>query len=518
MVGVKLLGMLPVAAFSLTVFPLKRVAGFTIASRCQRGYTGFPSVNKVCKKYNFWRGERLKNDFATTTRLWSSVLTGENVKRNIADDESEEEILSNKVWPGTIEGFSITKMYKIDRDSGFDMEKIKDLVDSDELSRLELTPMNISVPVALMLLDPEEYPTKSRARKACRKANIMIHRGSLDIDEETGEEVVDPEKCVRARVGFRVFPGDILCKQIRIGDGKMPMMSHPKPPFELPVVFEDDHFAIVNKPEGVVVYAKRGSGQGVMTIRAAIPFAVAPSQAGTYCTLRRPQPVHRLDKPTSGLLIVAKTKPAMVNLSHQFRDRKVKKTYTAIVNGIPPEPIESKISAKEAHRLGVDVDASDEDEWQLIDYELDEKSAVTIWKATKYSNSVDANSNILTTVALKPKTGKYHQLRRHLSLVCECPIVGDNEYDGGGAAMNLRERGLFLCSNKVTLEHPFYNDLKEGDKSILGKLPEKEQDGLWLSKEGKVMVTASIEPPEKFDSFVSKENDRFAKVVSSEVF
>lgn len=254
-----------------------------------------------------------------------------------------------------------------------------------------------------------------------------------------------------------------------------------------------------------------------MTIRAAIPFAVTPPKAGTYSTLRRPQPVHRLDKPTSGVLVIAKTKPAMVNLAQQFKDRKIRKTYTAVVNGIPPEPLESKISAEEAHLLGVDVDPDtiDEDGWQVIDYDLDDKNAVTVWKASKYSNSVDANDNVLTTVTLKPKTGRFHQLRRHLSLVCKCPIVGDSNYDGGGPAMKLREEGLFLCSNKVTLEHPFYNDLKEDGGTILDGLPKEVREGLWLSSEGKVMVTASIDIPDKFDSFVSKENARFAKLVSS---
>ena len=255
-----------------------------------------------------------------------------------------------------------------------------------------------------------------------------------------------------------------------------------------------------------------------MTVRAAISFAVAPPKAGTYHTLRRPQPVHRLDKPTSGLLIIAKTKPAMSNLSDQFRERKIKKTYTALVNGIPPEPTESKISATEAYQMGVDVDPDSDDDgsWQLIDYELDEKSAVTVWKAMKYSNSIHAKENVLTTVLLKPKTGKYHQLRRHLSLVCDCPIVGDDDYDGGGEAMNLREEGLFLCSNKVTLEHPFYNDLQQNSEEIWDQLPETEREGLWLSPEGKVMVTASIDTPEKFDSFVAKENERFAEAISSE--
>jgi len=255
-----------------------------------------------------------------------------------------------------------------------------------------------------------------------------------------------------------------------------------------------------------------------MSVRAAIPFAIKPSESGTYSTLRRPQSVHRLDKLTSGLLIVAKTKPAMINLSQQFRDRKIKKTYTALVNGIPPEPLESKISAKEAHLMGVDVDpdTSSKDGWQIIDHALDEKSAVTVWKAIKYSNCIQANDNVLTIVELKPKTGRYHQLRRHLSWVCECPIIGDNAYDGGGAAMGLRGEGLFLCSNKVKLEHPFYNDMKEDGKTILQRLPEKDQECLWLSPEGKVMVTVSIELPDKFNSFISVENEQYAKLLALE--
>jgi 23S rRNA-/tRNA-specific pseudouridylate synthase len=170
----------------------------------------------------------------------------------------------------------------------------------------------------------------------------------------------------------------------------------------------------VNKPAGVVVYANRKGGHGTMTVRAALPFAVKPPKVGTYSTLRRPEPAHRLDKPTSGLLLIAKTKPAMVHLSHQFRDRKVKKTYVAVVNGIPPEPMETAISSEAAHDLGVDVDPNSSDEWQLIDHPLDEKSAVTIWKSLKYAKSLKANENHFTLVELKPKSGRFHQLRRHM--------------------------------------------------------------------------------------------------------
>ena len=75
----------------------------------------------------------------------------------------------------------------------------------------------------------------------------MIHRGPLDINDEGGRAIFDPTKCMRARVGDRVFPGDVLAKQVRIGEGCYPVMNHKKPPFDLPVVFEDDHFAIGKK-------------------------------------------------------------------------------------------------------------------------------------------------------------------------------------------------------------------------------------------------------------------------------
>ncbi len=244
MVAIKLFGMLSVAALGLSAFSSKRVAAFAITSRLQRGYTMFSPADRIPGRNSIERQEQPREKITVATRLEASAVLGETLVRTFANGKLDKEVVSEKVFPGTIPGFSVTKMYKTDEESGFDMDQIKEFIDADEMSRLELTPMNISVPAALMMLDPDEYPTKSRARKACRKANIMIHRGSLEVDDENGEEIVDPDKCVLVRVGDRVFPGDVICKQVRMGDGKMPRMSHEKPPFELPVVFEDDHFAI----------------------------------------------------------------------------------------------------------------------------------------------------------------------------------------------------------------------------------------------------------------------------------
>ena len=97
-------------------------------------------------------------------------------------------------------------------------------------------------------------------------------------------------------------------------------------------------------------------------------------------------------------------------------------------------------------------------------------------------------------------------------MVCGRPLVGDDEYDGGMDAMALRDRGLFLCSNRVTLEHPFYNS--DTGRKIWNGLDEEDRrgvDSVYLSSEGKVMVTASIDLPAKFDNFLTHEQSRAEK-------
>ena len=296
--------------------------------------------------------------------------------------------------------------------------------------------------------------------------------------------------------------------------GFYPGFDTSKPPFDLPVVYEDSHFGIVNKPAGIICYPQRDVTRGVMTIRHALPFVMKPPKRGTSDIYLRPLGVHRLDKPTSGLLVIAKTKPAMVDISKQFVERRVKKTYTAILNGIPSEPRESSITGAEAKELGVDVDLRDDASmWQLIDYPLEEKTATTVWKPLDYSKSLKAKDGTLTLVELKPKTGRFHQLRRHMSWVRGCPLVGDTTYDGGGDATSLRGRGLFLCSNKVVLEHPHYNT--EVGRAEWEALSDKLKWGngmIRYSEDGTTLeVHARIDLPDKFQTFLATETKRYEK-------
>jgi 23S rRNA-/tRNA-specific pseudouridylate synthase len=122
-------------------------------------------------------------------------------------------------------------------------------------------------------------------------------------------------------------PGDSLSIQTRMTHNYSECKNHhSEAPFQLPVVYEDDHFAIVNKPEGIVVFSHKGGDFGRNCVKSCLPWVLTPPKSGVMSVMRRPSPVHRIDRGTSGLLVCAKTKPAMVELSRMFKERKVKKT------------------------------------------------------------------------------------------------------------------------------------------------------------------------------------------------
>ena len=108
--------------------------------------------------------------------------------------------------------------------------------------------------------------------------------------------------------------------------------------------------------------------------------------------------------------------------------------------------------------------------------------------------------------------------------MCERPIIGDSDYDGGGpTSMCFRDRGLFLCSNSVTLEHPFYNS-PQGSKAFSEHLLSNENRDtqnkddqetssyrLWKRDDGKIMVSVAIALPRKFDNFMNHEEERYVR-------
>jgi 23S rRNA-/tRNA-specific pseudouridylate synthase len=334
-----------------------------------------------------------------------SLLFGKGGGVVEVDDETETPIV---VINGTAPGLIVTDVYRVPLEGflddanigeGSDSITLSKLFSTEDITRLRLVSQNVTLPAALMMLDPGKYPTQSRARKAIRQRSICIcrRRRRDDENDETTHEFDEMGKVIA-----RIYPGDVIGFQRRAGSDYIAIEGAPYrlPAFEVPVIFEDDHMAIVNKPAGIVVYRAEGGrgggaragGHGRDTLMSALSFVLMPSNFtddDENVPLKRPHAVHRLDRPTSGLMVVAKTKAAAVHLAQQFEFRKAKKTYMAIVNGSPISHENEESSS----------------DWNIIDHDLDEKSALTKWRQIQKVDSLRGRNGQLTLVELKPKTG-----------------------------------------------------------------------------------------------------------------
>ena len=186
---------------------------------------------------------------------------------------------------------------------------------------------------------------------------------------------------------------------------------------KLKVLFEDDYLALIHKPSGILV-----SGNKFKTITNALPQNLKPS---TLTDAARPQPVHRLDYATTGILLIGKTYSSIRTLNKLFENKAVKKTYFAVTIGeiLPRGTIDSSIDGKASQS----------------DYRLLE--SVTSKRFGK-----------LNLVQLEPKTGRRHQLRKHLASI-GTPILGDAEY--GKEDLVLKGKGLYLHAFSLQFVHPF---------------------------------------------------------------
>ena len=217
---------------------------------------------------------------------------------------------------------------------------------------------------------------------------------------------------------------DVIAKQARVEGGFYPSLDQLKQPIDIMVVHDDDHFAIVNKPAGTVVDSRRKMNG--TNLRSVLPYFLNAPKHGTLQILTRPNTCHRLDKETSGLLIVAKTKPAHMDLLQQFRNHTIKKTYCALVHGRPSQPEETRLGSDQMEWLAVRAagksgegdEQTRKSRWQLIDHALQDKSvaqsAVTVWRLLKEIPCAEAKQGTLSLVEMKPQTGRHHQLRRHM--------------------------------------------------------------------------------------------------------
>lgn len=199
----------------------------------------------------------------------------------------------------------------------------------------------------------------------------------------------------------------------------------------LEVVFEDENVLVVNKAAGMVVHPGAGRESGTL-VQAAL--AHAPQMAGIGGELR-PGVVHRLDKQTSGLILLAKHDDAHRWLQNQFKARQVQKFYIALVDGAPPTPygrIEAPIGRDASHRKRMAVLPSRKGREAISEYR-------TLERFSRH-----------TLLEVRPITGRTHQIRLHLAFL-GCPVVGDTTYGRKTPSLPLERHFLHAARLIITL-------------------------------------------------------------------
>ena len=213
----------------------------------------------------------------------------------------------------------------------------------------------------------------------------------------------------------------------------------------LDVVYEDEYLAVINKSAGMVVHPGAGVQSGTLANAIAYHFEFEQSAVNDRQSELRVGIVHRLDKDTSGLIVVAKTDTIHEELSEQFRERLVYKSYVALVHGSPDQnmgKIEAPIGRNKHNRLRMKVATHG-------------RSALSLWKVRKRYDK-------FTLLDVEIKTGRTHQIRVHMGYINH-PVVGDEIYNEGRdntvADINVRNsiRNLgrfFLHAERLSFTHP----------------------------------------------------------------
>lgn len=199
----------------------------------------------------------------------------------------------------------------------------------------------------------------------------------------------------------------------------------------LEIVFENNDLLVINKPAGMVAHPSPGHYSGTL-VHAAL--AHSPEMEGVGGELR-PGVVHRLDRDTSGLILLAKNDAAHQKLQNQFRDRQVRKVYLALVDGRPPTPtgrIEAPIGRNTSHR-------------QLMAIVEPAKGREAV---TEYRTLESFPQH--TLLEAHPLTGRTHQIRLHLKFI-GCPVTGDTVYGKRHPTLPISRHFLHAARLTITL-------------------------------------------------------------------
>ncbi|HTE37881.1 MAG TPA: RluA family pseudouridine synthase [Reyranella sp.] len=262
----------------------------------------------------------------------------------------------------------------------------------------------------------------------------LLRTGQVRIDGKRveGKDRVEPGQTVRLPPGVTAPPPKPKAA-INTNAKPRPLVSdRDAQEIQGLVIHRDDWVIALDKPSGLAVQGGSGTERHVDGMLDALRFGFE----------ERPRLVHRLDKDTSGLLLIARTGQAAKRLSESFRDRETEKLYWAVVVGVPPRP-EGAIDLPLAKRPG----ARDRETMQ-VDHEEGQK-------ALTHFRIMDRAASRAALLALWPRTGRTHQLRVHCAEI-GCPILGDRKYGGEEALLSAvaDSRRLHLHARRITLPHP----------------------------------------------------------------
>ncbi len=287
---------------------------------------------------------------------------------------------------------------------------------------------------------------------------------------------------LKAKPSYRIHAGD----EIEVDLVELPVARFEPENIPLDIVYEDEFLAVINKPAGMVVHPGAGVQSGTLANAIAFHFeykssppyeggvAAAsadgvvlsptqkPTEVGTQNEIRIGI-VHRLDKDTSGLIVVAKNDEVHEALSEQFRERQVYKSYVALVHGSPDQnmgKIEAPIGRNKHNRLRMKVATHG-------------RSALSLWKVRKRYDK-------FTLLDVEIKTGRTHQIRVHMGYINH-PVVGDEIYNEGrdNTVMDSYARNgiasmkrFFLHAEKLSFTHPKTQERLEFTQELPPELKE----------------------------------------------